>query len=198
MKRLLFIALIIALVSPAYAVHFSKQECAVNWFNQGLKEGSEGGPMRSLARMVNECPGYGYQVDKAQYQAGWQQGQARRQTREMQLCNQPYNAFAMGKSNQSYPNVCSPYTYPAFKSEYDRGLAVGQRINSLQERIQELNGRMSNYVRSADLIQMDSGLYRLGSHDKSPQAKGIVEIVNDLVRQKQPLEAELFNLQMIR
>ncbi len=197
MKKLALIALML-IAFPVYATHFSKQECSVNWFDQGFKEGRAGGPMRSLARMVSECPGYGYPVNKERYQAGWQQGQAKRQMREMQLCNQSDNAFAIGKSNQPYPPVCSPYTYPAFKSGYERGRAVAQRINNLQANIQNLTVNINNNVNIANLVPTGYGLYRLSSYQKSSQAKVSLQMVNDMIRQKQAMEAELFNLQMIR
>ena len=197
MKKLILLALLL-IAAPVYATHFSKQECAANWFDMGFQEGREGSPMRSLARMESECPGYGYPVKKDRYQAGWQQGQEQRRTREMQLCNQSGNAFAMGRSNQPYPNVCSPYTYPSFRSEYDRGAAVARRLSELQSNIQYLNARIASMASFANLVPTDYGLYRLSSRTRNSQAREALQTVNDMIRQRQSLESELFNLQMIR
>lgn len=196
MRRLSLIAMLVVLSSSSYAyTHFSKQDCAVNWFNQGVQEGSNGDSMRSLDRMATECPRYGYHINKTQYQAGFKQGQAQRQIREEQLCNNPNNAFALGKENKDYPDICSPDTYPAFKAEYDRGAVIAQEIDATQQSVNDFNDKLANDVRVGHLVQMDSGFYRMSSDDKSPMAQGSVESANELVRQRQPLQDKLFDLQ---
>jgi len=127
---------------------------------------------------------------RAKFNAGWSTGKE-------QFCNQPENAFALGKSNQPYPEMCVPALYVAFKSEYDRGQAIGQRQGSVQSRINELNDRISSKVFRYSLESTHAGYYKLG-RNKSPEAAQALDHVNAMVREKQHLESELFKLQVMR
>lgn len=125
---------------------------------------------------------------REKFRAGWSSSKE-------QFCNNPANGFALGKANKPYPSICTPELYIAFKSEYDRGLAIGQRSGEGQARIDDLNRRISNKVHRYRLVERH-GHYRLG-RDKSPQAHEALDRVNAMAREKRHIEKDLFKLQVM-
>lgn len=113
-----------------------------------------------------------------------------------QFCNQPQNAFALGKEGKPYPELCTEPLYVAFKSEYDRGLMISERMNHLQTEINDLNSKM-NYPVLRYQFEQTSTEYQLG-HDKSPEAIEALQNVNTWNREKKMLENELFNFKVMR
>lgn len=132
------------------------------------------------------CPKY----LQARFNAGWVNGQG-------QFCSQAENGFALGKANKPYPLTCNPNIYYAFKTEYDRGLTITHRLGDVQNRLNDLNARINEKVNRYSFFQNGNQYYRLGP-DRSDRARHELDEVNAMVRQKQPLDNELFNLQVMK
>lgn len=126
---------------------------------------------------------------RAKFNAGWTNG-------KNQFCNQPGNAFALGKTLKPYPELCPPDLYAAFRSEYDRGAAIGQRMGDIQNRLNDLNDRISSKVDRFGLVQYEPDHYRLG-RDKSHEAQEALDKVEGMIRERHGLEKDLFNLQVM-
>lgn len=124
------------------------------------------------------------------FKVGWNAGQK-------QFCSNARNGFALGKEGKLYPAVCNYDLFAAFKSEYDRGLAISQKMNSIQTEVNRLNDHISRKVIDYHLIQNSRGDYKL-SWDKSQEALNALESVKNLVNEKSPLEKTLFELKVMR
>lgn len=124
-----------------------------------------------------------------QFNAGWTQGRDA-------LCNMPANGFALAKSEKPYPEMCNPMQFPMFKSEYDRGVVLMQRINWIKQQIDARNDKIGSKPFRYDLRQNPDGTYYLGN-DKSSDAISMLNEVNQMVRERKHLERELFMLQMV-
>jgi hypothetical protein len=112
------------------------------------------------------------------------------------LCNQPMNAFALGKNNQPYPDACAPDQYMAFKSEYDRGAGVSARIQYIENHMHEMKEEIRD-LEHKNHLQRHGDYYDLGQ-DKSPDAQHALDHVMDLSRESRRLEHELFDLRLQR
>lgn len=126
---------------------------------------------------------------KNKFTQGWSSG-------AREYCNQIANAFALGKAGQGYPGACPEGLYVGFKSEYDRGMLIHNRINSVQSRINKINDRINEKKHSHSIHQNSDGFYSTTHQSKA--AVDTVNELNNLVRERQHLEREVFNLQAQR
>lgn len=128
--------------------------------------------------------------------SGWNQGAA-------QFCAQTENAFALGKANKSYPETCPEQEFPAFKSEYDRGIAIGPKISELQAKITDIDARIAEKVKIYHFVKTDKGY--IDSYELNPshfydsdEATEHLNRVKNLLKIKHDLEAELIPLQTMK
>jgi hypothetical protein len=116
----------------------------------------------------------------AKLQAGWMAG-------KREFCGRSKNAFILGKENKPYPDMCaSEVSSMIFKSEYDRGLAVGQRQRDLQTRLNELNNQIND---------INYGAWKRKDVNEIKDAQ---DRLNTLEKEKHSVESELFTVQMMR
>jgi len=127
---------------------------------------------------------------RAQFAAGWVTGRE-------QFCTHPKNGFALGKASKTYPELCDPSIFPAFRSEYSRGLTMSLRMNQIQDKISQLNVNISDKARQYSLRETGTGHYEQGNN-KSPEAANAMTSANEMVKEKQSLDAELFSLQVMK
>jgi hypothetical protein len=124
------------------------------------------------------------------FRMGWMAGRE-------QFCSYAKNGFALGKASKPYPEVCDSAVYPAFRSAYDRGFAIVTRMSEVQANITTLNNEIGNKVNQYSLDETGTGYYAPSLH--SPQdAADEAATVNALVKDRQRLDAELFNLQVMQ
>ena len=112
------------------------------------------------------------------------------------FCNNTANAFVIGRDGKAYPFACTPTQYIAFKSEYDRGVNVRNRLNQINQQIanneREIQARVINY----GLIRNGSS-YTLGAN-RSPDANNALADVWAYRRRQEDLRTQLFQAQAVR
>jgi hypothetical protein len=133
----------------------------------------------NVARQGQSLPDVCAANSSNQFNAGWNSG-------KNQFCDQPQTGFALGKDTKPYPEMCNPAIYIAFKSEYDRGFVIGDRINALKSQISDLDDKIS-------WRQTFEGWGK----NKSESEKESERETNRMIREKQNLDNQLLSLQVI-
>lgn len=144
----------------------------------------------NIARAGQQLPTICPPALKKKFKDGWLSG-------KKEYCDQPANAFALGKAGSAYPAICPANLYVAFKSEYDRGMLIGQQINRAKARISEIDNYINSKKFRFGLEQSASGYYHL-TKDQSPEAQSTLSEINNLVRERNDIQRDLFNLQTKR
>lgn len=158
--------------------------------NNGLKQYCTYENGANLARQAQPLPNVCPPDLKKRFRKGWLSG-------KKEYCNQPANGFALGKTGKAYPAICPANLYVGFKSEYDRGQLIGMQIRRANSRISEINGYINSRKFKYSLEQSADGYYHL-TRNQSPEANAAVTDINNLVRERQNIERDVFNLQVQR
>jgi hypothetical protein len=156
---------------------------------QGLKTYCTFDNAFAIARQGQGLPDVCPQSLNKNFTSGWNKG---RDT----LCNDTGNAFSLGKNGSSYPGICTALIYPGFKGEYDRGQLIGSRSSFLRQKIAEVS-RITEHNTFQYNLNFNGQNYALGVN-QSPEAINAMDQNNNLVLQKQGLERELFEIQVLR
>lgn len=152
-----------------------KQFCTYQNGNNIAREGKA---------LPNVCPPA---LEKS-FKKGWLAGQH-------DYCDQPANAFALGKAGSAYPATCPANLFVGFKSEYDRGAAIGNQIRAGEARISEINSYVQSKRFQFDFIESADGFYRLG-RDQSPEANSVLAEINNMIRERKRIERDVFDLKV--
>ena len=140
---------------------------------------------KNIASMGQELPEVCPKSLRANFSRGWQSGQ-------QAYCQKSANGFLLGRSGKAYPSACPENLYMGFKSEYDRGVAITNRIQSGEARLQEIDGYINAKRKKYDLEQTSDKYYRIGD-DQSADANNALTEVNNMVRERMNIERDMFN-----
>lgn len=153
-----------------------ESECrSVDWYQLGLKDGSDGYTATRLGDHREACAEYGLNVGATEWRRGYDTGLDNYCTVD--------NGYAVGRRGMYYGHVCPAEVERAFVSAYELGKEtydVEQEISDLDRRIDSLETRLS---RSEDLSDEDRRLARR-------QVAELYREMNWLRRSRDRLEAE--------
>lgn len=148
MKKHLLLVPVLAQLLLGGCSSMSKHQCLVgDWFDQGVRDGSRGLPVETLARHDKACARVSVLPDQDMYFKGREQGLLDYCTAE--------SGLTAGRDNKPYANVCPEESEQAFLVSYIDGLElrlVDLELDSLEDRLwlshlrlkQESQGRNPN------------------------------------------------------
>ena len=106
-------------------------------------------------------------------------------------CSKSANGFSLGKTGKSYPQMCPAAYYPNFKSQYDRGRAVHNRITYLKNEITSIKDEISDLAMRYGFYQNYDGHYEIGT-DHSWHAWHALHEVWRLQSEIRRIKSEIF------
>ncbi len=103
--KIIFLTSLLSLVNSCATL--SREDCMQGaWFELGLRDGRNGKTFTRLGQHQKACLEYGVRIDKAQYNAGREQG--------LQDYCQLDNAVEMGLQGRRYQSVCPSEIHTTF------------------------------------------------------------------------------------
>lgn len=145
----------------------------------------------NFARQGQALPAVCPPTLQKRFEAGWQKGQD-------QFCNQPANAYALGRDGKEYPRICASNLFVAFRSEYDRGLTTKHTIDDLNSRISTFSSDIDSNVSRYSFKQNAFGYYDMDETSiHNDESNSALTRVNQMVQEKKTLEAQVTNLQLM-
>lgn len=138
----------------------SKDECrTANWHEVGYHDGVKGQARSRVEDHTKACAEAGVTVDRAAYFEARERG-------IRAYCFAP-NGMNVGRSGESYQDVCPPDLEPAFLYQYRLGYAVyaaEQRVSQLDSEQRDLESRLRKADKDADRAKLRERLRDL-DHD---------------------------------
>lgn len=161
-----------------------------NGYNTGLQSFCTYENGQNFALQGKDAPDVCTGALRSQFMRGWQAG-------AKQFCANTANAFALGKQGQPYPSACTPALHIAFKSEYDRGATIRSQTEQLQGQINSINSQIKDRVWKFGLVETgDYRIYELGEN-RTPEARAVLHQARAMVSQRQGLQNQLTQLQVM-
>ncbi|MDX1900752.1 MAG: DUF2799 domain-containing protein [Gammaproteobacteria bacterium] len=150
-------------------------------FENGMHYSQEGQPLPAV------CPP---NLQK-RFEDGWRRGQD-------QFCNQPPNAYAMGRDGKDFPEICNSNLFAAFRGEYERGLNTKHTIDDLNSKISNLKSQIDSDVFHYSFKETSFGYYEMDDTSiQNDEGKAALVHVNQMVQEKKYTEAQVTNLQLM-
>jgi len=104
-----------ALLLAGCMPHLTAKQCqAINWYQMGFTDGSQGKPQRDLSQAILDCAKFKLKINQAGYTKGWKAG-------VRQYC-QPGTAYQLGTQGKTYNHICPADLAPKFDQSWHRGL----------------------------------------------------------------------------
>lgn len=133
MKRILVTtAAALSVLAGCSSTPMKPEDCArIGWYDEGLRAALNGQPRESAwQRRGGQCLAIGGVVDRAPFDAGWAEGQAR-------YCTPP-TALRSGRRNQHVGPICDPQRLAELNIAWNHGRLLRDADRQVEQRDAEL------------------------------------------------------------